>query len=80
MRISSLAFTWGTGELVGHYTQVRRSAVQAPEVLLAVSRVREEAFVLTLKICPGIKDHESKSYEFKICGVESVKYTCFPAL
>ena len=63
MEIGTSALTWWTGELVRHNTQVWGTAVQAPEVLLAVPRMWEESLVLTLEICPESKEDGSKSYE-----------------
>ena len=39
----------GTGETVGHYAQ--RTSGQAPEVLVAFLRVREEALALAAEVC-----------------------------
>jgi hypothetical protein len=36
---------------VGHNAQVGGPTVQAPEVLLAVARMREESLVFALEIC-----------------------------
>jgi hypothetical protein len=41
---------------MGHNAQVGRTAVQAPEVLLTVARVRKEPLILTFEICQEVKD------------------------
>lgn len=40
-----------TGERMRHDAQIGWTAVQAPEILFAIARMRIEAFVLALEIC-----------------------------
>lgn len=59
-------FTRGTGKLMRNYAESAWTAVQAPEVLLAVSGVREEALVFALEVCKYVYEEYSVSRRLKI--------------